>query len=109
MRINAVIDQLRTCMPCVARSHSCGLKDMFATGSTAVTCFVRNEATGRMLYTANAGTLLHTPCVIDDAASCHTDPVPGDARAVLGRASGALRLSYDHKGTPLATTFSFTE
>lgn len=55
-------------------------EDMFATGSTAVTCFVRNEECGRMLYTANAG----------------------DARAVLGRASGAIRLSYDHKGTDKA-------
>jgi hypothetical protein len=44
-----------------------------------------------------------------DAASCHTHPVTGDARAVLGRASGALRLSYDHKGTRPATTFNFTE
>ena len=36
---------------------------------------------------------------------CTTDDVsPGDARAVLGRSSGALRLSYDHKGVLPAMT-----
>ncbi len=84
---------------------------MFATGSTAVTCFLRNEACGRMLYTANAGALMrnnpssngfiHQRCAFFAA-----DAVSGDARAVLGRASGAIRLSYDHKGALYPAIFS---
>lgn len=46
-------------------------------GSTAVTAYIRNDGVKRMLYTANAG----------------------DARAVLGRGSSAIRLSFDHKAS----------
>jgi hypothetical protein len=84
---------------------------MFATGSTAVTCLVRNEESGRMLYTANAGALMRSHpsssgFIHQRCAFFATDAVPGDARAVLGRASGAIRLSYDHKGALSVAIFS---
>ena len=90
LRFDELASPLRTLLT------ACSLQDMFATGSTAVTCFVRNEAGGRMLYTANAGKLSKAARV--RSVSSMTRFISGDARAVLGRASGALRLSYDHKG-----------
>jgi serine/threonine protein phosphatase PrpC len=71
-------------------------KDMLVTGSTAVTCLLRTEAAGRILYTANAGEWLQAARA--SFVPSITGFVSGDARAVLGRATGALRLSYDHKG-----------
>ena len=53
LRFDELASPLRTLLT------ACSLQDMFATGSTAVTCFVRNEAGGRMLYTANAGGMPH--------------------------------------------------
>lgn len=46
-------------------------------GTTSVSALIRVEGNDRFVYAANAG----------------------DARAVLARANGALRLTYDHKGS----------
>lgn len=64
-----------------------------------------------MLYTANAGALMRSDpssnsFIHKRCAFFAADAVPGDARAVLGRASGAIRLSYDHKGARSVTFFS---
>jgi serine/threonine protein phosphatase PrpC len=55
-----------------ALSHKANI---MASGSTAVTCIIKNEGPNKIIYTANAG----------------------DSRAVLCRDTKAIRLSKDHK------------
>lgn len=64
----------------MADSHLVSDNEIFS-GTTAVVALIRDEgrddATKKVLYTANAG----------------------DARAVLCRGGRAVRLTYDHKGS----------